>query len=73
MGPENGEQEVAAWFVGQVKITTVIGKPIELPKREQPSSEEVERYLLTFRTELAALFERHKAAAGYPNLELLII
>lgn len=51
----------------------MIGKPIELPKMEQPSSEEVERYLLTFRTDLAALFERHKAAAGYPDLQLLII
>lgn len=57
----------------QVKITMVVGKPIELPKAEHPSSEEVDKYLETFKQELSALFERHKAAAGYPKLQLLII
>ncbi len=51
----------------------VIGKPIEVPKTEQPSSAEVEKYLDTFKQELSALFERHKVAAGYPKLQLLII
>lgn len=57
----------------QVKITMVVGKPIEVPKREQPAAEEVQKYLDAFREELAALFQRHKAAAGYPDLQLLII
>ncbi|KAK9903458.1 hypothetical protein WJX75_006146 [Coccomyxa subellipsoidea] len=57
----------------KVKITMVVGKPIELPKVEHPSSKEVDKYLETFKQELSALFERHKAAAGYPKLQLLII
>lgn len=54
-------------------MTTVIGKLINVPKRENPSEEEVQRYLDAFIGEMKRIFERHKAAAGYPDLELLVI
>jgi 2-acylglycerol O-acyltransferase 2 len=57
----------------QVKVTTVIGKPIEVPQSDAPSREEVQHWLNVFIEAMAALFERHKAAAGYPDLKLLIV
>jgi 2-acylglycerol O-acyltransferase 2 len=57
----------------QVRITTVVGKPIEVPTLEEPSKAEVQQYLQRFIKEMKALFERHKAAAGYPDLELHVL
>lgn len=57
----------------QVKVTTVVGKPMELPKVAQPSKEQIQKYLDEFIAQMKELFERHKASAGYPDLELLVI
>lgn len=57
----------------QGRIHMVIGKPIELPKLEQPSKEEVQRYLDMYITALQSLFERHKQAAGCPDLTMQVI
>ena len=51
----------------------VIGKPIEVPKLETPTKEEVQRYLDAYIAALQALFERHKAAAGCPELTLIVV
>ena len=51
----------------------VIGKPIEVPQKESPSREEVQHFLDEFINSMEALFERHKEAAGYRDLTLLIL
>jgi hypothetical protein len=51
----------------------VVGKPIELPHRADPSPAEVRRYLEQYIDALVSLFERHKAAAGHPHATLTII
>ena len=43
------------------------------PAVAEPSDEQVAALLATFIEEMSALFERHKAAAGYPDLALTIL
>ena len=54
-------------------MTTVIGKPIELPKLAQPSKEQIQEHLEVFIVRMKELFEKHKASAGYPDLQLVVI
>lgn len=51
----------------------VVGKPISVPKVDSPAEELVQEYLGRFISELQRLFEEHKAAAGHPKEELLVI
>ena len=39
----------------------------------EPSEAQVAALLATFIAEMSALFERHKAAAGYPDLTLKVL
>ena len=60
-------------FALQNRMHMVIGKPIEIPKLEAPTKEEVQRYLDEYIAALQALFERHKVAAGCPDMRLIVI
>ena len=39
----------------------------------EPSAEQVAALLARFISEMQALFERHKAKAGYPDLKLVVL
>mmetsp|Transcript_17933 Transcript_17933/g.40507 ORF Transcript_17933/g.40507 Transcript_17933/m.40507 type:complete len:186 (+) Transcript_17933:187-744(+) len=54
------------------KITVCIGKAIDVPKIECPTSELIENYREIFLKELDALFHRHKESAGYGDRTLKI-
>jgi diacylglycerol O-acyltransferase 2, plant len=54
-------------------VTLVIGDPIKLPKIESPSDEECQKYLTQFISDLKDLFYKHRADAGYPDQDLLIL
>ncbi|KVI08706.1 diacylglycerol O-acyltransferase 2D-like [Cynara cardunculus var. scolymus] len=54
-------------------IIVVVGKPIHFKKNSTPTMEEVSEVHGEFLKELQNLFNRHKARAGYPDLELRIM
>ncbi|XP_014521038.1 diacylglycerol O-acyltransferase 2D isoform X3 [Vigna radiata var. radiata] len=61
------------WGIFGYPMHVVVGRPIELTKNPNPTTEEVAKIHSKFVEALQDLFERHKAPAGYPNLELKIV
>nr|QNL10713.1 acyl-CoA: diacylglycerol acyltransferase 2D [Haematococcus lacustris] len=57
----------------QRPVTVVIGQPIQVPHQAHPAPELVQQYLDRFIHDMAALFERHKAACGQAGCELRIL
>ncbi|CAB1118819.1 unnamed protein product [Ectocarpus sp. CCAP 1310/34] len=58
----------------RVKLMTVFGEPLALPKIEQPSPEDVDKWHAAYVEELKALHGRHKAKyASNPQLELKVL
>eukprot|EP00850_Spirogloea_muscicola_P010383 SM000061S19210 [mRNA] locus=s61:94751:96513:- [translate_table: standard] len=50
----------------------VVGRPITVPRCEHPSREQVAEVHATFVTAMEQLFERHKVAAGFPDMHLRV-
>ena len=53
-------------------LHTVIGEAIETQQTDEPSREEVQAKLDEFIEAMRSLYERHKAAHGYADVELVI-
>lgn len=51
----------------------VVGRPIPVEMVENPTNEQVGELLARFIRAMEDLFEKHKVAAGYPELKLEII
>ncbi|KAJ9510789.1 hypothetical protein QJQ45_027580 [Haematococcus lacustris] len=77
--PLVGAVPLAMWGVWgspiphQRPVTVVIGQPIQVPHQAHPAPELVQQYLDRFIHDMAALFERHKAACGQAGCELRIL
>ncbi|XP_020239182.1 diacylglycerol O-acyltransferase 2D-like isoform X2 [Cajanus cajan] len=57
----------------KIPLYVVVGRPIKVEKNPQPTMDQVAKVHNQFVDELQDLFNRHKAQAGYTNLELKII
>ena len=57
----------------KVPVHMVIGKPIELPKVDDPSQEQLDMYLQQFIDAMIKLFEEHKTRTGHADLKLDVL
>ncbi|KAI8471556.1 MAG: diacylglycerol acyltransferase-domain-containing protein [Monoraphidium minutum] len=55
------------------RLTVVVGAPLQLPQHDAPPEELVQGYLDKYISDLEALFERNKAAAGHKSLVLRVL
>ena len=56
-----------------VKIDTVLGSPMQLPRVANPSDEEVAKYHALYIQSLTDLFDRHKERFGYGGRTLEVV
>lgn len=56
----------------RVPIVGIMAKPIEVPKKENPSNEEIELYHNKLIDEMVSLFDRHKAKYGWGHKKLIV-
>jgi 2-acylglycerol O-acyltransferase 2 len=55
------------------QYTNIIGKPLSIPRIEQPSQEDIDKHHALFIEALRALFEATKHEYGEPNISLRIV
>lgn len=51
----------------------IVGKPIPVPKIEEPSQEDIQKFLKIFIEQMKDLYERHKISTGHANSRLVIL
>jgi hypothetical protein len=56
----------------RVPIVGLMGKPIVLPQKDNPTDEEIEHYHEILMEEMVKLFDKHKEAYGWGNKKLII-
>jgi 2-acylglycerol O-acyltransferase 2 len=54
-------------------VTTVVGDPIDVPKVDNPSEEELNKYHRVYISRIQSIFENHKSTYGMENFQLKII
>lgn len=54
-------------------MTVVFGRPLGLPQHDDPPEELVQHYLDAFIAAMRDMFEKNKAAAGYPNYQFVVL
>lgn len=54
-------------------LNTVVGNPIKLPKIDNPTQEDVDKWHAVYVEKLIDLFERNKGRFGYKDRELNLI
>nr|XP_033814739.1 diacylglycerol O-acyltransferase 2-like [Geotrypetes seraphini] len=57
----------------QKPITTVVGKPIHVPKIEKPSDQQIDKYHKIYIRSLMELFDNHKIKFGLSETDMLTI
>ena len=61
------QQHVEHIYTLQVPMMVVFGKPIVMPKIDNPSGVEIRKYLDLYIIAMEGICERHKKQAGYGN------
>mmetsp|Transcript_38007 Transcript_38007/g.65949 ORF Transcript_38007/g.65949 Transcript_38007/m.65949 type:complete len:328 (+) Transcript_38007:102-1085(+) len=54
----------------QVRLTTVVGKPLQLPQISSPSQTDVNKWHEEYVKALLEVFEQNKSQCGYPDAEM---
>ena len=54
-------------------MTVVLGKPIVLPKLDNPSESTIRKYLDLYIAAMEGICERHKAQAGYGDITFTVL
>ena len=57
----------------QVPMTVVFGKPIVLPKIDNPTESEIRKYLGLYIAAMEGICERHKVQAGYGDTRFTVL
>jgi len=56
----------------RVPIVGLMGKVIEVPKKENPTEEEIEHYHNLLMVKMVELFDKYKAEYGWEHKQLVI-
>jgi len=62
------------WYspvANQTPITLIVGEPIPVVQKDNPSEEEVDALHKRYYDRVKQLFDHHKAEAGFPNQTLI--
>ena len=56
----------------RVPIVGIMAKSIEVPKKDNPTEEEITKYHDLLQEEMIKLFDKHKEKYGWGNKQLII-